>query len=120
MIHESQPGPDDNRIRSKLMKRYRAFLLIALLCSTSALAQQPQATSTTATTAEAPAVRRAQDLIRLVNTGTRAEARAYIKDNFALSSPQTQVEQRLGFFSMLQDTTRGLEYQGVAESKPGE
>ena len=99
------------------MKPYRAFMCIALLCCTSAFAQQPQATSSTA---ETPAVRRAQEIIRLVNTGTRATARAYIKENFALSSPQTQIEQRLGFFSMLQDTTRGLDYQGVAETKPGE
>ncbi len=85
---------------------------LSLLCSLTALAQQAQTSP-----ADSPAVRRAQELIKFINSGDRAAAREYIKENYASSMLERPMEMHLGFISQLNDRSRGLEFHGVEEAK---
>jgi CubicO group peptidase (beta-lactamase class C family) len=87
-------------------------LLLAGVLAVTALAQSAAPDS--------PAVQRAKELIRLLNSGSRAEARAYITGNYAPDFLRIPMEQHLGFISQLQDFTRGVEFHSVQEAKPSE
>ena len=65
------------------------------------------------------ALKRVEEFVRLINTGDRKAARAYVEQNFTPASLQrVPVAQRLDTFSRMQDETRGMELRGVRESKP--
>ncbi|MFN7930497.1 MAG: serine hydrolase domain-containing protein [Blastocatellia bacterium] len=89
-----------------------SLLLGMLLCAFAALAQS--------TPTEAPAERRVKELIQQLNSGTRATYQKYVTENFAPNFLRIPLEQHLGFFSDLQDATRGVEFQGVQDTKPNE
>lgn len=88
------------------------MLLGMLLGAFSALAQ-------TAPT-EAPAERRVKELIQFLNTGNRATYQKYVSENFAPNFARLPMEQHLGFFSDLQDATRGVEFHGIQDTQPNE
>ena len=67
-----------------------------------------------------PAERRLRELVTLVNTGNRAEARKYIEANFSASMLQHPMEAHLEFFSRMQDDSRGFEIHSVQDSKPNQ
>lgn len=77
-----------------------------------------QAQSPSASTADSPALRRAHELINLINSGGRAEGRKYIQEQFSSSVPRERLENFLKFLCGLQDTTRGVEFHGVQDNKP--
>jgi CubicO group peptidase (beta-lactamase class C family) len=89
------------------------FLVVSLLLlgSVMACAQQPSAVS-----ADSPAVRRGHELIQFLNSGDRAAATAYIKENYAPEFMRIPLGQHLNFISQVHDTTRGVEFQSVQNS----
>ena len=66
-------------------------------------------------------VKRVEDFVRLVNTGDRKAARAYVEQHFTPAALQrVPVAQRLNTIWRIQDETRGMELHSVRESKPQE
>jgi hypothetical protein len=56
------------------------------------------------TSGESPAVRRAKELIQLINTDNRAAFRQYVTENFAETMKNAApMEGHLGFYSSLRD-----------------
>ncbi len=91
----------------------KILLLIGMLiCTFSAVAQSPQT--------EAPAERRVRELIQFLNSGNRAAYQKYVAENFAPNFARIPMEQHLGFFSDLQDATRGVEFHGIQDTQPNE
>jgi CubicO group peptidase (beta-lactamase class C family) len=69
-------------------------------------------------TTETPAEIRLRELIKVINSGSRTEARNYIAANFDEKMRQRPIEQYLDFLSSLYDSSRGLEAVKVQEKKP--
>lgn len=69
-------------------------------------------------TAAGPAETRLKELVEIINSGSRANARTYIAENFGEEMRKRPIERYLGFISMLYDGSRGFEIAGVQESKP--
>jgi CubicO group peptidase (beta-lactamase class C family) len=91
---------------------YKLFSVLALaLISALFASAQPSA-------AEPPAETRLRELIKVINSGDREQARAYIAANFNDEMRNRPIERYLGFFSALYDNTRGLEIIAVQETKP--
>jgi CubicO group peptidase (beta-lactamase class C family) len=88
--------------------------LIALLPRASS-AQQSQ---TPSSGGDSPAVQRAKELVKVINTGKLAEARKYIQENYAQSFLRIRMDAHLNFIASMYDQTRGVEFQGVQEEKP--
>ncbi|HEX4945638.1 MAG TPA: serine hydrolase domain-containing protein [Blastocatellia bacterium] len=88
------------------------MLLGMLFCAFSALAQSAQT--------ETPAERRVKELVQFLNTGNRAAYQKYVTENFAPNFARIPMERHLGFFSELQDSTRGVEFHGIQDTKPNE
>lgn len=86
------------------------FAVLGLLCASVVLssAQPP----------ENPAERRAKEIIQLINANSRAEFRKYVAENFAERMRNLPMERHLEFYSSLRDSSRGLEFHGLQESKP--
>ncbi len=97
-----------------MMKTVPKILVLIgiLICAFSVVAQSPQS--------EAPAERRAKELIQFINSGNRAAYQKYVTENFAPNFARIPMEQHLGFFSDLQDATHGVEFQGVQDAQPNE
>lgn len=89
------------------------LLIILLLTLAAAMSAQGQPTA-----AASPAEMRLKELVTIVNSGSRAQARTYIAANFNDEMKSRPIERYLGFISMLYDNSRGLEIVGVQESKP--
>ena len=89
-----------------------AMLILALAMVGSAAAQ-------TAPT-ESPAIRRVRELADLINSGDRAAAAAYIKDNYGASFLRMPMDDHLGFISQMHESTHGLEFHSIQESKATE
>ena len=103
------------------MRSLRPFLLLLLVIVVivpSPRAKQAQLPATP--TAENPAVRRAQEIIKYVNTSTRAEYRKYVQEQYSPTFLRGPIDRHLDFFSLLQDTTHGVEFHGVQDAKPAE
>jgi CubicO group peptidase (beta-lactamase class C family) len=100
----------------KLLFALSLTLLSGLSAPTSS-AQQPQAPSANA---ESPAVRRAKELVQVINAGKRAEARKYIQENYAPEFLNQPMDRHLNFFALIHDRTRGVEFQRIQDEKPGE
>jgi hypothetical protein len=101
------------------MKKYRnytLFLLVFLLSTAPLQAQSPQPV----TASESPAVKRAREIIQLINSGNRAEGRKYVQEQYSPAFVGNRMEQHLGFFSRVNDMTRGVDISGVPEAKPAE
>ena len=86
--------------------------LMICACALAAAAQSAQA--------ENPAERRAKEFAKLIDAGNRSEARKYATENFAPDFLKRSIEGNLGFFSWVHDTTRGVEFHSIQESKPNE
>lgn len=99
----------------KPFARITSLVSVTLLCALTIFAQQPQPAP-----ADTPAVRRAQELIKFINSGDRAAARVFIKENYGPPFLDMPMEAHLGFISQLNDRTRGLEFHSVVEVKPTE
>jgi CubicO group peptidase (beta-lactamase class C family) len=102
------------------MKRLLIALSLMLLSGLSAptsSAQQPQASSSNA---DSPAVRRARELVQIINAGKLADARKYVQDNYAPGFLNMPMDDHLWFIAWIHDRTRGVEFQRVQEEKPGE
>ena len=80
------------------------LLIILLLTLAAAMSAQGQPTA-----AASPAEMRLKELVKLVNSGNRAEARTYIAANFNDEMKKRPIERYLGFISTLYDQSRGLE-----------
>ncbi len=63
---------------------------------------------------------RAREFVRYLDSGNRAEFRKYVKENFAPSFLNIPMEQHLGFFSSVHDSTRGVEFHSFQDSKATE
>src|SRR5262245_47102243 len=87
-------------------------LLISCICASMAAAQG----SETASAAE----RRAKEFSRLIDSGSRAELRKYAAENFAPAFLKIPMEQHLGFLSSVHDSSRGVEFHSIQESKANE
>ncbi|MCI0525238.1 MAG: beta-lactamase family protein, partial [Acidobacteria bacterium] len=72
------------------------------------------------TSADNPAVRRARELAQVINAGKLAEARKYIRENYAPGFLNIPMDRHLNFIARIHDQTRGVEFQRVQEEKPGE
>ena len=96
----------------RLIKEFALVCLISCICASAAIAQASQA--------ESAAERRAKEVARLIDSGNRAELRKYAKENFAPGFLNVPMEQHLGFFSSVHDSTRGVEFHSVQEAKPNE
>jgi CubicO group peptidase (beta-lactamase class C family) len=68
---------------------------------------------------ESPAVRRAKEFARLIDSGNRAELRIYAKDNFAPEFLKLPMERHLDFLSSVHDSTRGVDFHSVQEEIAG-
>jgi len=96
----------------------KIFSLLVLLAAAalpmSALAQQTGAQSAEA---KNPAARRAAELVKLVESGNRAEARKYITESY---SPEflsrAPMDRHLSFISSTNDRMRGVEVLGIKET----
>jgi CubicO group peptidase (beta-lactamase class C family) len=93
----------------------KRFLLVCLMSCVSAAAALAQVSQ-----AENAAERRAKEFARLLDAGNRAELRKYAKENFAPDFLNIPMEQHLGFFSSVHDSTRGVEFHSVQDGKPNE
>lgn len=69
---------------------------------------------------ESPAERRAKEFIQLVNANNREGLRKYVNENFGGRMRTLPMDAHLNFFSSVYDQTRGMELQGVQDSKPNE
>jgi CubicO group peptidase (beta-lactamase class C family) len=97
------------------MSKTLISLLILLAIPVLALAQQ----AGTPTEAKNPAVRRASEVIRLIETGNRAEARKYVTDNFTPEMlGRGPMDRHLGFVSGTHDQMHGVELVGIKETGP--
>ena len=69
--------------------------------------------------AKNPAAQRAAEIVRLLNSGNRVEARKYVTENY---SPEflkrAPIDDRLDFISRQHDRMRGVEVLGVKETAP--
>src|ERR1041385_1177218 len=93
---------------NKVIRTFALTLILA--CGSTAIAQSAQA--------EKPAEKRARELARYLDSGNRAEFRKYVKENFAPSFLNIPMEQHLGFFSTLYDSTRGVEVHSFQDTTP--
>jgi CubicO group peptidase (beta-lactamase class C family) len=66
------------------------------------------------------AIRRLNEFIRVVNTGDRAVARSFIRENFSNEFLKIPMDVHLDFISKLFDRTRGVEFAGIQGAKPNE
>ena len=87
-------------------------LLCVIACASVAMAQ-------TAST-DNPAERRAREFAKLLNSGNRAELKAYAQENFAPDFLKVPMERHLDFLSSIYDATRGVEFHSIQEAKPNE
>lgn len=90
------------------MKPKLIWLGIALLAlALPVLAQQ----------ASTPAAQRAADLVRLIESGKRAEMQKYVKENYAPEFlARASVDDHLGFMLSQQDQMRGVEVLSIKET----
>ncbi len=72
---------------------------------------------TLAQQATTPAAQRAADLVRLIESGKRAEMQKYVKDNYAPDFlARASVDDHLSFLLSQQDQMRGVEVLGLKET----
>jgi CubicO group peptidase (beta-lactamase class C family) len=69
---------------------------------------------------ETPAEHRVKELVQFLNTGNRATYQKYVSENFAGNFARIPMDRHLGFFSDLQDATRGVEFHGIQDTQPNE
>src|SRR5215470_16081188 len=102
------------------MKRLLFALSLTFLSSLSASISSAQQPETPSPQADNPAVRRAKELAQVINSGKLAEARKYIRENYAPGFLNIPMDDHLRFIASLRDRTRGVEFQRVQEEKPAE
>lgn len=94
-----------------------ALLLLLMSAAGLALAQTQAVPQTGA--AKNPASQRAEEIIRLIESGDRVEGRKYVTNNF---SPEMlnrgPMNRHLGFFSSVHDQMRGVEVLAIKETGP--
>jgi CubicO group peptidase (beta-lactamase class C family) len=108
------------RNKRGVMKRLLFALSLTLLSGLSVSTSSAQQSQTTSTNADSPAVRRARELAQVVNSGNLAEARKYIRENYAPAFLNIPIERHLNFIGGAYDQSRGVEFQRVQEEKPNE
>jgi CubicO group peptidase (beta-lactamase class C family) len=91
-----------------LLKRLPLAVAVCVCVALVVSAQQPAASPE-----DAPAVRRARELITFLNSGDRAAAAAFVKEHYAPAFFRGTVEPHLDFISSVHDTTRGMEFHSV-------
>jgi CubicO group peptidase (beta-lactamase class C family) len=100
------------------MLAHIASLALLLFCGSAQPATQQ---SQSQPASDTPAVRRVRELIRFINSGDRAAARVYVKENYAPPFlERAPMEAHLGFISQLNDRTRGVEFHSLQASTPTE
>ena len=98
------------------MRTFAPLALLALLTTKGIAAQQPSQNVPTT-----PAVRRATELVQIVNTGDRTAVKAYAQSNYAPSFlAMAPMDAHLGFVSQFHDRTRGVELHSFQQSTPTE
>lgn len=94
------------------MKKIISLLIILAVAPMFALAQQTSETKN-------PAAQRAAELIRLIESGNRAEGRKFMTENY---SPEflkrATIDEHLGFLSGTHDRMRGVELMEIKETGP--
>ncbi len=102
------------------MKKLFFALSLILLSSLSAPISSAQQSQNTSTSADNPAVRRARELVQVINAGKPAEAKKYIQENYAPDFLNMPMDAHLNFIARVYDQTRGVEFQRIQEEKSGE
>lgn len=93
-------------------KRLISLLMLLAVMVWPALAQETGA-------AKSPAAQRAAELIRLIESGNRAEARKYVTENFSPEMlSRAPMDRHLGFVSSTHDQMRGVELVSIKETGP--
>lgn len=99
-------------MNKKLILTLAALMAMVLTMAGPALAQQAE-------NAKNPAVQRAAEMIRLIESGNRTEGRKFVTENY---SPEflnrALMDQHLGFLSSTHDRMRGVEVLGIKETGP--
>lgn len=91
-------------------KRFVCGLLISCLCALGVCAQSAAG--------ETPIERRAMELVKLLNSGNRAELQKYVPENFAPPFRDMPMERHLDFLSSIYDSTRGVEFHSFQDAQP--
>lgn len=99
-------------VMKTVFRRITLVWLISCVLVSAALAQAAQS--------ENHAERRAKEFAKLIDSGNRVELQKYAKENFAPNFLNIPMEQHLGFFSSVHDSTRGVEFHSIQEAKPNE
>ncbi len=69
----------------------------------------------------APAIRRLNELIRIINAGgNRTAVRSFAQENFSKEFLKIPIDVHLNFNSQFYDRTRGVEFVGIQGAKPNE
>lgn len=98
------------------MNRFATLALLALLPAAELASQQPSPAAPTG-----PAVQRATELVRLIDSGDRAAARRYAQESYAPPFlGMAPLDAHLGHTSRLHDQTRGVELHGFQQATPTE
>ncbi|HZH29445.1 MAG TPA: serine hydrolase domain-containing protein [Pyrinomonadaceae bacterium] len=92
----------------------RAALLFACL-SGAAQAQQQQQSQPAAP--ETPATRRVAELVKIINTSDAAATKKFIEETFGGEMAGMPLGAHLNFIAQMRDRTRGVEFQGIQDSK---
>ncbi|HMG34279.1 MAG TPA: serine hydrolase domain-containing protein [Blastocatellia bacterium] len=98
-----------------MLSQTKKFTLVLLLTCSFAVAGASQTAQS-----ETPALRRAKEFVKLLDSGNRAELRKYAGENFAPNFLNIPMEQHLDFLSSVHDFTRGVEFHSVQAEKPNE
>ncbi len=98
-----------------MKKLVQKVTIVAMLCMVFAPLMVAQTNQ-----AEGPAERRAREFAKLIDSGSRADLRAYAEQNFAPDFLKIPMAQHLEFFSSVKDVTRGVDVHSFQEAKSTE
>jgi CubicO group peptidase (beta-lactamase class C family) len=101
-----------------LLSGLSVFTIFAPFGASSGASGGPQS-QTPSAGGDSPALRRARELIQVINTGKLAEAKKYIQENYAPSFLRLPMDAHLNFVARVYDQTRGLEFQRVEGEQAG-
>ncbi|HEX9919125.1 MAG TPA: serine hydrolase domain-containing protein, partial [Pyrinomonadaceae bacterium] len=93
----------------------RAALLFICLAGAAQAQQQPPPSQPAAP--ETPATRRVAELVKIINTPDAAATKRFIEENYGGELAGMPLGAHLNFIAQLRDRTRGVEFQGIQDSK---
>jgi CubicO group peptidase (beta-lactamase class C family) len=94
---------------NRSIRTFALVWIIGLVCTLGVRAQSAQN--------QGAAERRAKEFGRLLDSGNRAELSKYAKENFAPKFLNVPMERHLNFLSSVHDSTRGLEFHSIQETR---